>query len=140
MAINFEKMRTFLDSEEGKKSMDEWGLKMVEIEKREKREKKWVEKFNRYFETLNDYDFEILMENFTIWEEKYDDMWYDRGVLTYSNILSTLLDMAETYGTTLEVDEEDFLAARHEYRGFVFSVYHGQGTIIEITYNGKRIF
>lgn len=136
MQEQLKKMREYLESELGKKSMEEWALKMHRIDERKER---WIKKFNDYLKPLNDEDFDILMEDFTIWEEKYDDMWYNRGTLTYSNILSTLFDTAETFGTTLET-EEMFEAVRHEYRGYVFSLYQGQGSIIGITYKGKRIF
>ena len=134
--MDIKEIDVWFDSDKGKEAVERCALKW---KKEDEYKGRWVERFNTYFETLNDSDFEILIETLTIWEEKYDDMWYDRGILTYSNLLGTLLNVSETYGTTLE-SEEMFEAARHEYRGFVFSVYHGQGTIIGITYKGKRIF
>lgn len=97
-----------------------------------------VNQLNDYQETLTDKEFTKQFKRFVKWEDKYAEMWYLRGILTNSNILSVLWKLFLEYGTELEV-QEPFLGSKHELRGFTMAIYHGQGSVIRITYKGETI-
>lgn len=93
---------------------------------------RWVDRMHTYLSTLSDKELTTLVSKYIIWEENYMDRFYNKGILAYSNILSIFCDVCRLHG--VEVDEyEDFLSSKNEYRGYVLSVFNGQGTIIRIT-------
>ena len=129
MDLIFDKLKDFLETDEGKASMKRFGEK---LEASLRYDNRWAEKFHEFFEELSDDTINELAPKFLKWEEDYEDMFYFRGIQTHSNILSSLLDLARKYGKHLDCDE-DFCGFKGEYRGYVVALYNGQGSIIEIT-------
>lgn len=97
-----------------------------------------LKKIRVLFESLNDDELEELMFKFVKWESKHQEMYYQRHILTNSAIFHILFEMIREYGTSIENDEM-FPTESNEFRGFVFNLTHGQGSILWITYKGERI-
>jgi len=133
-----------MDIDKHLKAMDEWFASpqadeyFAKKNREDDREMIWVEKFNTLSESLNDDELEALMLKFVKWESDYADMYYNRGVLTNSSVFNILFETVRKYGTSIENDES-FPTESHEFRGFVFNLTHGQGSILWITYKGERI-
>ena len=108
------------------------------LARKQDREEYWVNKSNAYFDTLSDEEFDRLMLKFFEWESNYQEMWYKRGVMTASNLMGNLWEVSKSFGTDIPNDE-DFPTERNEYRGFVFSLTHGQGSFFWVSHNGERI-
>jgi len=133
-----------MDIDKHLKAMDEWfkSPKADEYFARKNseddRQDMWIEKFRVLAESLDDDELEKLALKFLKWESEYQEMYYKRGVLTHSTILYLIFEMAREYGTSIENDES-FPTESNEFRGFVFNITHGQGSILWITYKGERI-
>lgn len=133
-----------MDLEETQKKMDEWFESpeadeyFAKINREDERDDIWIEKFRVLFESLNDDELEELMFKFVKWESKHQEMYYQRHILTNSAIFHILFEMIRKYGTSIENDEM-FPTESNEFRGFVFNLTHGQGSILWITYKGERI-
>ena len=133
-----------MDLDKIDKFFEEWessgkgGLYWAKKKREDDRQEIWVEKVGQIDDRLNDGDLEALMTKFVTWESNYQDMWYDRGVLTHSAILGIVFEFVRKYGTNIENDEM-FPTESHEFRGYVFNLTHGQGSILWIKYEGQRI-
>ena len=108
------------------------------LKREDDREAIWVEKLIEFTETLDDDEVKSLMLKFVDWENKYQERYYNRGILTYSNIMTLIFECACIHGTSIENDEM-FPTESHEFRGFVINLTHGQGSVLWVTYQGERL-
>lgn len=120
-----EKLKEFLESEEGKKSVqafiDNENLKSDILEGR-------FLKFDKYLETNS---FDALMDRMKIENgEEHIQKCYDKGFMPFpTNLLGFIIDYASERGEEVDynVGGGDFLYSEHEYRGYLFQTYCGQG-------------
>jgi hypothetical protein len=133
-----------MDIDKMSKQMDEWFKSPQADEyfarknREDDRQTIWVEKVNTLQDTLNDDELVTLMTKFINWESKYQYMYHKRYIDTHSAILGILFEFVREYGTNIENDEM-FPTESHEFRGYVFNLTHGQGSILWIKYEGQRI-
>ncbi len=122
----------FFESEEGKKSLDEWKKKMVDAEKIESSQyQRFHEKYSHRFEeivnkVIGKYD-----------SDKYCDMWYRRHIEPPEDLYWFLLGYAEKYGraaTTKDFEKHGnmFTSKMFFINGYYFSRMDGQGSVVKI--------
>jgi hypothetical protein len=134
--MNLEKLKQFLDSEEGQKSMELFGKKLEAEHQRYTRA-------NEYLQKLKKPDFDALLLKEI---SKHDEAWRDRcwkaGCEPYpSNLMELMFRVAEEFGKThkgiLDEFDQSFGGGTCTYRGFYFNWIHGQGTVLRI-FNSNR--
>lgn len=127
-----EKLKAHLESEEGKKSMEEYVRKMARI--RELRDS-WVERLhknysNRFSEILNK-----VIEKYD--SDDYVKREYSLGYEPREPLFSLFFEYAEKYGRECtEVEWElygnMFTGELYCCNGYYFNMMHGQGTVIKV--------
>jgi hypothetical protein len=132
MSEMFDKLKAFLDSPEGQKSLDDFANKL----KREAEHKdRWVE---RMWDRIKD-DIDGSIEHLLKWYEsdKYRDREYKMGFEPREDLLWLLLDIAEKYGQ--ECTQEQVNTYANMFTGdiyvlgsYIIQVMHGQGSVIRI--------
>jgi hypothetical protein len=125
----FKKMMDFLNSEEGEKSIKEFGEKM---KREDERKDRWIEKFKE----LAEHDIDAYLRKLI---EKYDSNEYVRreyslGYEPRESLLWIALGYAKKY--CKECEDEKYLnmfTGEAYYIGsYVIQVMHGQGSVIKI--------
>jgi hypothetical protein len=137
MSHPLEKLREFLDSPEGAESIKRFHQ---EIEDAENRKKRNAMRIIHHIKDLSDAELHEAFLRFFEWEEKYEEMFYKRGILTQSNVMTAIQSAWEMVGDTdLEFDE-DFFSGGAAFRGYIFKTYCGQGCFTRIVYKDETIF
>jgi len=129
MSDMLEKLRKFLDSEEGKKSIEEFGNKM---KREEERKDRWIEKFKKIVEPDIDAYLEKLIEKYD--SDKYVRREYSLGYEPREPLLWIAFGYASKY--CKECKDEKYLnmfTGEAYYIGsYVIQVMNGQGSVIKI--------
>ena len=127
-----DKLRDFLDSEEGKKSMDEYFEK---LQREELHLQRWVD---RVWNRIKD-DIDGSIEHLLNWYEsdRYRDREYKMGFEPREQLLWVLLDVAQKHGRACTEQEIEtyanmFTGAMYVIGSYVIQVMHGQGSVIRI--------
>ena len=127
-----DKLRDFLDSEEGKKSMQEYFEK---LKREELHLQRWVD---RMWNRIKD-DIDGSIEHLLNWYEsdKYRDREYKMGFQPREELLWVLLDVAQKHGRLctekeVEIYANMFTGAMYVIGSYVIQVMHGQGSVIRI--------
>ncbi len=132
MALDLDKMKNFLDSEEGQKSLKEWAEKDARIDAIHNSQ---LERFK--------YKFGNKLSEFIVKVEqkynsnKYRDSWYKRGIEPPESLYFFLCDYAEKYGRQANAKEWEkygntFTSELYYIDGFFFNKMNGQGTIVQV--------
>lgn len=127
-----QKMHEWFESEEGKKSVENFGKKLKIEDDRKKH--MWS-----FLESLSDEQFDELLPRFIKWEEKFEGREYDKGKLKASNIWNNVFGVITDYAPQYENDDM-FFGGGATYRGYQWIVYIGQGSFYTIEKDGERIF
>lgn len=124
-----EKLEAFLESEEGKKSIEEWVLKM---RREDEHEERWID---RMWNRIKD-DIDGAIEHMCNWYEsdKYRDREYGMGFEPREDLLWVLFRCAAKYGKecTDESYANSFTGDMYCLGSYVIQVMHGQGSVIVI--------
>jgi hypothetical protein len=124
-----EKLREFLDTEEGKKSIEEFGNK---IKREEERKDRWIEKFKKLAESDIDAYLEKLIEKYD--SDEYVRREYSLGYEPRESLLWIALGYAKKY--CKECEDEKYLnmfTGEAYYIGsYVIQVMNGQGSVVKI--------
>ena len=127
-----DKLRDFLDSEEGKKSIDEYFEK---AQREEVHLQRWVD---RVWDRIK-HDIDGSIEHLLNWYEsdKYRDREYKMGFEPREQLLWVLLDIAQKHGRACTEEEIEtyanvFTGAMYVIGSYVIQVMHGQGSVIRI--------
>lgn len=129
MSTMLEQLKAFLDSEEGKKSLEEYAQKIVRDNEHLDR---WVEKFKNRCENDLDGSLEKLIDKY--YSDEYVKREYSIGVEPREPLLWLAFEYAVKYCKPCE-DEKYFNMFTGEayYMGsYVIQVMHGQGSVIRI--------
>lgn len=132
MSEMIDNLRKFLDSPEGKLSVEKF---RKENEARAERKERWTEKIHSLLVSLDQPSLDSLLGRFLEWEKDYEEMWYRRGVETESNLQHYLFETFVNHGkerTLLEEDMDGFLGGCFEMGGWKASIFHGQGSVTHI--------
>lgn len=124
-----QKLRDFLDSEEGKKSIEEFALKM---QREAEHKERWADRMWNRIKDDVDGAVEKLVEYYD--SDRYYYRESKRGFEPREALLWVLLDCARKYGK--ECDDESyanvFTGEMYVIGSFVIQVMHGQGSVIRI--------
>ena len=124
-----EKLRDFLDTEEGKKSIEEFGNK---IKREEERKDRWIEKFKKLAESDIDAYLEKLIKKYD--SDEYVRREYSLGYEPRESLLWIALGYAKKY--CKECTDEKYLnmftGEAYCIGSYVIQVMHGQGSVIRI--------
>ena len=124
-----QKLRAFLDSEEGKKSIEEFALKM---QREDEHKERWAD---RMWNRIKD-DIDGSIEKLLTWYEsdKYRDREYKMCYEPRESLLWVLLNCATKYGKecTDESYANMFTGEMYVIGSYVIQVMHGQGSVIRI--------
>ena len=128
--MDIKKIKEFLDSEEGKKSLTEFFQKFIGNEEIETRQ---LERLNARgnFEVFTD---KVITKYSTL---KYRDRWYNRGIEPPEELFWFLFNYAEKYGRECNKEEWSqygnmFTSALFFCNGYYFNKMVGQGSVINI--------
>ncbi len=129
MSDMLKKLREFLDSDEGKKSIEEFRNKLERIEERKNR---WTEKFKELAEPNIDAALSKIIEKYD--SDEYVKREYSLGYEPRESLLWIAFNYAEKY--CKECTDEKYLnvfTGNAYYIGsYVIQVMHGQGSVIKI--------
>jgi len=126
-----ERFKEFLESEEGQKSIEEYGLK---IKREEEYRERWVD---RMWNRIKD-DVDGSIERLDNWygSDKYRDREYRKGREPREQLFWILLGVAEKYGSEVGDDYEIyanmFTGEMYKIGSYIIQVMHGQGSVIRI--------
>ena len=127
------KLRDFLESPEGKKSMSNFAKKL-KIES-DRRNQAW-----EFLESLSEERFEELLEKMIVREEIFEEREYQKGKLKSSNVFNTVFN-AILENSKEECDDDNmFFGGGSIYRGYEWKIFVGQGSFYTIEKGEARIF
>ena len=124
-----ERLREFLDSEEGQKSISEWAKKYArDLDHRAR----WVEKFRVRCESDLDGALEKLTKKY--YSEEYRDREYKMRVEPREPLLWLMWDYAKEYCKRCKDKRyyNMFTADAYYIGSYVISIMHGQGSVLAI--------
>ena len=124
-----EKWREFLNTEEGKKSIEEFGNKM---RREEERKDRWIEKFKKLAEPDIDSYLEKLIKKYD--SDEYVRREYALGYEPRESLLWIALEYAKKYCKECEDEKylNTFTGEAYYIGSYVIQVMHGQGSVIRI--------
>ena len=134
MGTFLDKFREWMDSPEGEKAMEEFAN---ELALRDELTRKYVSIIADRVSKLSDEELDQWFQKIFQWEDGFEERYYQRGVITQSNILSYIRDAWGELGKTIEVDS-DFADTGSRYRNYTFVLICGQGCFTRI-YKGEEI-
>jgi hypothetical protein len=133
----YDSLKEYLESDDGKESLEEF---VKEIGLNEERKKRNCERVKKFFNG-NQELFDQLMINI---EKRHDDRWdnvcYKQGCEPFPwEILYAVFNLAEAEGTELTkpLDSltDDFPSYIMEFMGWQFAITHGQGSVMSVYHN-----
>lgn len=130
--MDIKKLRDFLNSEEGKKSIEEFALK---LRREDEHKERWVD---RMWNRIKD-DIDGSIEHLLNWYEsdKYRDREYKMGYEPREQLLWVLLDVAQKHGRLcvekeVEIYANMFTGGMYGLGSYIIQVMNGQGSVIRI--------
>ena len=135
MSSMLEKLKEFMESDEGKRAMDEWA---------EKNENQYnilvsqLERFHAKFGNITEFDNILtrIMNKYN--SDFYRDKWYGIGIEPPENLYWFLFEYAKKYGRKCTDGEWEkysniFTSELYFVHGYFFNRMDGQGSIIKIS-------
>jgi len=124
-----ENLKTFLETDEGKASIERWVEKMRRADEHKDR---WAEKFKQRCESDLDGSIEKLLAKYD--SKEYRDKEYGKGREPMEDLLWVALEYAEKYCD--ECTDEKYLnmftGSAYYIGSYVIQVMNGQGSVIRI--------
>jgi hypothetical protein len=124
-----ENLKAFLETDEGKESIERWGEKLRRADEHKDR---WAEKFKQRCESDIDGSIEKLLAKYD--SKEYRDKEYGKGREPMENLLWVALEYAEKYCE--ECTDEKYLnmftGSAYYIGSYVIQVMNGQGSVIRI--------
>jgi hypothetical protein len=124
-----EKLKAFLETEEGKKSIKEWGDK---INQEHEHRNRWVEKFKTRCENDLDICLEKLITKYS--SDEYVNREYKMGFEPREPLLWLAFEYALKHCEPCEDEQYHnmFTGSAYYIGSYVIQVMHGQGSVIRI--------
>jgi hypothetical protein len=135
----YDTLKDFLDSEEGKESISEF---VRELAMKDIRKGINMDRMKRFYSTQAEFD--VLMERIA---NKHNDRWdnvcYNQGYEPYPwECLYAIFNIAEKDGSlvdeSLDGFTENFPSSIFEYMGWQFAITFGQGSVMSV-YKNKEL-
>lgn len=123
-----DKLKAILESEEGRKSTEEFFNK---IKKENAFKERWAIKIAEYLKTVDNLN--VLFEAYDKHDEKQRDILWKRHIDGQSSISLHILRAIEQIGTPADISEYgDFTTEMYRYKGYIFDMICGQGCFVRI--------
>lgn len=120
-----EKLKTFLDSEEGEKSLEEFAKKM---DRKEKFYQYWVERLKNNLTNKTDEELDLLYEAFKKHSEKRREILWNQRIDGDTSLYSYIMRFFTENGTEAPEDAYgSFSCSIYDWRGYRCEMYCGQG-------------
>lgn len=128
-----QKLRDFLESPEGEKSMKNFSKKLQRKEER-------VQQAWEFLESLSEEGFEEFLEKLIVREEVFEEREYQKGKLKCSNVFNVIFDAI--FNNVKETCDDDnmFFGGGVSYRGYEWKVFVGQGSFYTIEKGELSVF
>ena len=136
MSSMLENFREWLDSPEGNKSIEEF---KHSLDVRDMLTEKYVTILSERISKLSDDELDKEFQKIFTWEDEFEERYYQRGIITQSNILSYIFDTWIELGEEVEIDC-DFGDTGYKYRNYTFTLICGQGCFTRIYKNDEIIY
>ena len=134
--LDYKKLKEILEDEDFKSFTDY-------LQEKEDILNRNTNRIRRFLSSKSDEEIDKIICNFIKWEDKYEEMYYKRSILTSSNIFSAVINYCSTHGIEIEIDDlpyEDFLGRRFSWGDYKFSRYDGQGSFWRIEKDDEIIY
>ena len=126
-----EKLKTFLETDEGKESMQRFSEK---LSKRHAFEERWAERVLNFLEHKSDEDLRILFENFETHSEKRREILWNQRIDGQSSLYNPLLKVFEELGEEAPKEAYGmFSSSIFDWRGYRIELYCGQGSFYSLS-------
>lgn len=124
-----ERLRTLLETDDGKKLMEEWVMKMNQDDEHHNR---WVDKLKIKYHNNIDYVIEKLMDKY--YSDEYVEREYKIGVQPREPLLWLVYGYAEKYGQPCDDEKylNPFTEGAYFIGSYVIQLMNGQGAILKI--------
>ena len=131
MSSMLENFREWLDSPEGEKAMEEF---KHSLDVRDMLIEKYVTILTERISKLSDEELDKEFQKLFTWEDEFEERYYQRNIITQSNILSYIFDAWVELGEEAEIDGDE----GYKFRNYTFVLICGQGCFTRI-YRGDEI-
>lgn len=126
-----EKLKTFLETDEGKESMQRFSEK---LNKRHAFGERWAERVLNFLENNSDEDLSILFENFETHSEKRREILWNQRIDGQSSLYNPLLKVFEELGEEAPKEAYGmFSSSIFDWRGYRIELYCGQGCFYSLS-------
>ena len=126
-----ENVKAFLETEEGKKAMDEFAS---DLDKKNSFSERWRDKFVNFLKDKTDEELSILFEAFHKHAEKRRDILYSQAIDGETDLYQYLLDAFEELGVEASEDAYGmFSSVVYDWRGYRMELYCGQGSFCSLS-------
>jgi hypothetical protein len=140
MSDMIEKLKAFLETDEGKESIKKFNEDIAFKEELKNRNIKRVRQMFNDQESFDKLVTRIL--------EKHNDNWrdhcYKKGVMPYPwELLYSLFDLAETQGKEIDAIDnftEMFTSSIYTYNDWQFAITYGQGSVCSVYYKKELMY
>jgi hypothetical protein len=131
MGIDLEKIKNWLDSEEGRKRVDDYFDKIYKKNEIQDSQFKRFNQFGNFEEVV-----EKVIKKYN--SDKYRDRWYSRSIEPPESLFWFLFRYAEKYGRECNKKEwrqygNMFSSALFFCNGYYFNRMDGQGSVVQVT-------
>ena len=138
--MDIDKMRAFMESEEGKESIDRY---VEKLQKEREHRNRWMEKMKSYLGDDIDSGVERLLDWYK--SDKYRNREYKMGRQPTEELLWVLFNYSVIYGEEIQENSEIYETYGNSFTGgmfkigsYVIQVMHGQGSVIAIDKIGEK--
>jgi len=128
--LNLDKLRNWLESEEGKESLSKFGGKIEREEKIRINQLERLHKSGKFIELT-----EKALKKYN--SKNYINRWYNRSIEPPETLFSFLFTYSEKYGRKCNKSEwkeygNVFTSSLFYINGYYFNMMNGQGTVIRV--------
>jgi hypothetical protein len=122
--LDLEKLRAYVDSEEGQKAMDEMAEKWA---KEDAFRDRWEVRIKDFLEKQTDESLNVLFDKFTVHADKRSNILWDKGFDGETSLYSFLFNVFAVLGVESDAEWGMFTAGLYDWRGYRIELYCGQG-------------
>jgi hypothetical protein len=123
--LDLEKLRAYIDSEEGQASID----RMVEKwAKEDAFRARWEVRIKDFLEKQTDESLSVLFDKFAVHADKRSSILWDKGFDGETSLYSFLFNVFAVLGIESDAEWGMFTTGLYDWRGYRIELYCGQGS------------
>jgi hypothetical protein len=133
--LDIDKIKEFMESEEGKESINRYAKK---LQRKEEHMNRWVQKFKTRCESDLDRSIEKLIEKYN--SDEYRDREYKKGFQPREKLLWIVWNYAKRYCKRCNENTyaNQFTGEMYYVGSYIIQIMHGQGSILVINKNKSK--